>query len=97
MTDKVKRRARARMARTGETYTQARRAVSAEHEAARWNARHPVGTEVVLQRWKGGPEERTKTRSEAFLQSSGHVSVFVEGHESSYGVEWVRAVEEAKT
>ena len=44
-----------------------------------WNEAHPVGTPVLVRSVKNGPETETKTRSEAYLASSGDAAIFLEG------------------
>lgn len=68
------------------------RAVEAEADA--WNARHPIGTEVVVTRYDGSEMMRTRTRSIAW-RICDHASVMVEGISGGYLLKWVRPVEGA--
>ncbi len=61
-----------------------------ELEADRWNAEHPVGTEVLVTR-DNGEEERTKTRSEAWVLSGHTAVVMVDGIAGGYLLSRIRA------
>jgi hypothetical protein len=64
----------------------------------KWNAAHPVGTEVLVRRDVGEPM-RTRTRSEAWMLGAscrdiGHTAVvMVEGITGGYSLERVAPVE----
>jgi hypothetical protein len=82
-----------RQSEHGGSYRQALRVVMGEREAAAWNAKHPVGTAVVVTPYKGCAANllvKTKTRSEAWTHVSGQVSVMVEGKAGGYGISFVK-------
>lgn len=58
---------------------------------ADWNAKYPVGTEVVLKR-DSDQEMRTKTRSAAYTSDSGYPVVFLEGVTGYYIMDRVTPV-----
>jgi hypothetical protein len=77
----------------GGTYRQALAFVMAERVAAAWNAKHPVGTPVVVSPYRGCDDDeliKTATRSEAWPMPSGHAVVKVEGKAGGYGLGFVK-------
>lgn len=59
-----------------------------EKQAAAWNAAHPVGTPVTVQRDLGALLE-TKTRSEAWVMGGHSAMVMVDGIAGGYMLERV--------
>jgi hypothetical protein len=57
-----------------------------------WNARHPVGTAVLL-REDDGRDTLTKTRSEAWVMGGHTAVVMVEGKRGGWDLERLRSVE----
>ena len=77
----------------GGTYRQALAYVMAEREAAAWNAKHPVGTPVIVTPYRGCSADllvKTTTRSSAWAMPSGEASVMVEGKSGGYGLSFVK-------
>lgn len=50
----------------------------------------PIGTPVLYMKWKGGPEQASKTRSGPFLLGEHTASIMLEGVSGAYGLEFVR-------
>lgn len=91
--------ARKRQAAHGGTYRVALAFVMAERKAEEWNAKHPVGTPVIMTPYTGCPESErvtTKTRSSAWALPSGQASVMIEGKAGGYGLEWIKPIKPAK-
>lgn len=59
-------------------------------QVAKWNAAHPVGTEVILTD-DFGKKHATKTRSEAWVLLSGDAIINVEDRSGGYLLERIKA------
>lgn len=65
-------------------------AAALERQVAVWNAANPIGAAVIVCR-DLGQEERTTTRSAAYVLSGHSAVIFLDGIAGCYALERVRA------
>lgn len=60
--------------------------------AEEWNKRHPVGTPVRFETYRGGPIEESRTRSEAWELGHGEPVVKIEGRAGGVCLDFLTVV-----